>query len=189
MLDYNQLKPGIIFIFEGAPYEVLESEFLRMQQRKPVVLAKIKNLASGKILERTFHQNESFEPAEIEKRKVKYLYNHRGKFFFCEENNPAARFDLPQEQIGEFAKYLKQNTLVDIMSFEGKIISISLPIKMDFEVIESPPGVKGDTVQGGTKTVTIETGAKINTPLFIEAGDIIRVNTQTGEYVERVTKK
>lgn len=189
MFDYNQLKPGIIFIFESAPCEVLESEFLRMQQRKPVVRAKIKNLTSGKILERTFHQNESFEPAEIEKRKVKYLYNHRGKFFFCEENNPAARFDLNQEQVGETSKYLKQNALVDITVFNGKIINIFLPIKIDFKVLESPPGIKGDTAQGGTKSATIETGAKINTPLFIEAGDIIRINTQTGEYVERVTKK
>lgn len=189
MLDYNQLKPGIIFIFEGAPYEILESEFLRMQQRKPVVRAKIKNLISGKIFERTFHQNESFEEAEIEKRKVKYLYNHRGKFFFCEENNPAVRFDLNQEQIGEISKYLKQNTLVDIAVFNGKIINISLPIKMDFEVVESPPGIKGDTAQGGTKAVIIETGAKINAPLFIEAGDIIRINTQAGEYVERVKKQ
>lgn len=189
MLDYNQLKPGIIFIFEGAPCEVLESEFLRMQQRKPVVRAKIKNMINGKILERTFHQNESFEEAEIEKRKVKYLYNHRGKFFFCEENNSAARFDLDREQIGEISKYLKQNTLVDIAVFNGKIINISLPIKMDFEVVESPPGIKGDTAQGGTKAVIIETGVKINVPLFIEARDIIRINTQTGEYVERAKKQ
>ena len=186
MFDYNQLKPGIIFILEGAPCEVLESEFLRMQQRKPVVRAKIKNLASGKILERTFHQNDSFEKAEIEKRKVKYLYEHRGKFFFCEENNPAARFDLSREQIREIHQYLKQNALVDIMVFNGKILNVSLPIKIDFKVLESPPGIKGDTAQGGTKAVVIETGAKINTPLFIEAGDIIKINTQTGEYVERV---
>ena len=164
----------------------MESEFLRMQQRKPVVRAKIKNLISDKILERTFHQNESFEEAKIEKRKVKYLYNHRGKFFFCEENNPAARFDLSREQIGEIHQYLKQNALVDIMVFNGKILNVSLPIKIDFKVLESPPGIKGDTAQGGTKAVVIETGAKINTPLFIEAGDIIKINTQTGEYVERV---
>lgn len=188
MLDYNQLKPGVVFILEGAPYEVISSEFLRMQQRKPVMRAKIKNLISGKVLERTFHQNETFEMAEIEKRTVKYLYNHRGKFFFCEENNSAARFDLSEEQMADAAQYFKPNMLIDIMSFDGKIINVSLPIKMDFKVIDSPPGLKGDTAQGGNKSVTIETGAKINTPLFIESGDIIRINTQTGEYVERVQK-
>lgn len=188
MIDYNQLKPGVVFILDGSPYEVVSAEFLRMQQRKPVVRGKIKNLISGKIIDRTFASNESFEEADIEKRKVKYIYNHRGKFFFHEENNPASRFDLPAEKIGESVKYLKPGALVDIMVFNGEIISVSLPIKIDFKVIQAPPSLKGNTVQGGTKQVTLETGAKVNAPLFIEAGDVIRVNTKTGEYVERVEK-
>lgn len=186
MLNYNDLRPGTFFVLNGQPYQVLEFNFLRMQQRKPVAQTKIKNLINNKIIDRTFHQNETFEEAEIEKQKVKYLYSHRDLFFFCYENDPAKRFGLSQNQIGNASKYLKPNLLIEAIIFNEKIINISLPIKMDFEVIEAPPDIKGDTAQGGTKIVTLETGAKINAPLFIKQGDIIRINTQTGQYVERV---
>lgn len=186
MLNYNDLKPGTVFILSGQPYQVLEFNFLRMQQRKPVAQTKIKNLINGKIIDRTFHQSESFKEAEIERQKVKYLYSHRDCFFFCYEDNPKQRFDLSQEQIGDLARYLKPNVLIEAIIFNGKIINISLPIKMDFLVIEAPPSIKGNTAQGGTKVVTLETGVKINVPLFIKQGDIIKINTQTGQYVERV---
>jgi elongation factor P len=188
MLSYNDLRPGVIFILDSEPYEVLEYNFLRMQQRKPVAQTKIKNLISGKVLDKTFHQNESFEEAEIKKEKIKFIYAHRDKFVFCYENNPSKRFELTDGQIGDRAKYLKPNTLLEIMIFDNKIVSIVLPIKMDFEVIEAPSAIKGNTASGGNKQITIETGAKINAPLFIEQGDIIRINTQTGEYTERVEK-
>jgi len=185
MLNYNDLKPGTVFILEGQPYQVLEFNFLRMQQRKPVAQTKIKNLITNKIIDRTFHQNESFKEAEIIYRKVKFLYSHRGKFVFSEINDPSQRFELTDKQIGDLIKFLKPNSQVELIEFEGKIINISLPIKMDFKVIEAPPSIKGNTAQGGTKVVIIETGAKINVPLFIKQGDIIKINTQTGQYVGR----
>ncbi len=188
MLNYNELRPGVVFILDNAPFEVLEYHFLRMQQRKPVVQTKIRNLINGKVLDRTFHQNESFEEAEIKKEKVKYIYNHRNNFIFCYKNNPAKRFELTSEQIGGKAKYLKPNSLVEVALFNNEIINIILPIKMDFEVIEAPPNIKGSTASGGNKVITIETNAKINAPLFIEQGDIIRINTQTDQYSERVEK-
>ncbi len=188
MLNYNDLRPGVFFILDGQPYEVLEFSFLRMQQRKPVAQTKIKNLISGKIISRNFQPNETFEQAQINYKDVKFLYNHRGKFVFCELNNPSQRFELEEAQIGELTKFLKSNSEVEIIEFEGKIINLTLPIKMELKVIEAPPGVRGDTAQGGVKAVKIETGAMINAPLFIEEGDIIRVNTQTGLYVERVEK-
>lgn len=188
MLNYNELKPGTIFILNGQPHQVLEYNFLRMQQRKPVAQTKIKNLISGKIIERTFTQSDSFEEAEIKREKVKFIYGHRGNFVFCYENDPSKRFELNEIIIGDAIKYLKPNALVEAILFEEKIIAISLPVKMDFKVIEAPPNIKGDTASGGTKVVTIETNAKINAPFFIENGDIIRVNTQTGEYAERTEK-
>jgi elongation factor P len=188
MLSYSDLRPGVFFVLDGQPYEVLEFSFLRMQQRKPVAQTKIKNLISGKIISRNFQPNETFQEADINYKDVKFLYNHREKFVFCEINNPAQRFELGQEQIGELSSFLKPNGQVEVIEFEGKIINIALPIKMDFKVSEAPPGIKGDTAQGGTKAVKIETGATINVPLFIEEGDIIRVNTQTGLYTERVEK-
>ena len=125
------------------------------------------------------------EEAEVEKVKLKFIYSHRGKFVFQKIDTPQ-RFELQEEVIGEKKDYLKEGLEVEGYFFEGKLISISLPPKVDLKVIEAPPGIKGDTKQGGTKTVVLETGKKINVPLFIEAGDIIRVNTEKGEYVERV---
>lgn len=189
MLNYNELRPGVIFILDGQPYEVLEYNFLRKQQRKPVVQTKIKNLISGKIINQTFHQGETFKEAEIEKEKAKYLYSHRDHFVFCYEDNPSKRFELSASQLDSTLNYLKPNTIAEALFFNKEIINIELPVKMDFEVIEAPPSIKGDTASGGTKVVTIETGTKINAPLFIEVGDTIRVNTQTGEYAERIEKR
>jgi len=189
MIDYNELKPGVVFILDGEPYEVLEFSFLRMQQRKPVAQTKIRNLITGKILSRNFQHTESFEKAEIDYKKVKFLYSHREKSVFCDIQNTSARFELPAEIIGGKAKFLKPNSEVEIVSFQDKIVNIKLPIKMDFKVIEAPPAIRGNTAQSGTKTVTIETGAQVSAPLFINEGDTIKINTQTGEYTERVEKK
>ncbi len=153
-----------------------------------VVQAKIKNLVTGNVISKTFHPGEDFEEAEISKIKARFLYSHKDKFFFCQEQNPAERFGLAQGQIGKAAQYLKPNTVLDALIFENKVINVSLPIKMQLKVIEAPPGVKGDRAQGGTKVVTLETGAKINAPLFIEEGDTIEVNTETDEYGKRMEK-
>lgn len=188
MLTYNDLKKGVMFALDGQPYEVLEYEFLRMQQRKPVAKTKIKNLVNGKVIERNFHYSDSFEEAEIEKESVKHLYNHRGEFWFSEPNNPSKRFTLKEEVIGEPAKFLKPNTDVTAVKFNGTIINIEVPIKVDLKIKEAPPGIRGDTAQGGTKAATLETGAAINVPLFVNAGDIVKINTETGTYVERIEK-
>jgi len=186
MINYNELKPGTIFILGGEPYEVLEFNFLRMQQRKPVAQTKIKNLISGKVLNRNFQSTESFQEAEIDYRKVKFLYAHRDKSVFCELNNPSDRFELSDEIIGDKAKFLKPNSEIEIAKFNNRVININLPIKMQFKVIEAPPSIKGNTAQGGNKAVKIETGAMIAAPLFIQEGDVIEVNTQSGEYTGRV---
>ncbi|MDD2731165.1 MAG: elongation factor P [Candidatus Portnoybacteria bacterium] len=188
MIDYNNLKPGTIFVLDGQPYEVLEFSFMRMQQRKPVAQTKIRNLITGKTLNRAFQHTDSFKEAEIDYKKVKFLYGHRDKFVFCELDNPADRFELPQDAVGEQAKFLKANSEVQVVIFENKIINVELPIKMEFKVIEAPPAIRGNTAQGGVKQVKIETGAQVTAPLFVEEGDIIVINTQTGQYTERRQK-
>lgn len=188
MLSYTDLKKGILFIFEGAPYEVLEMHFLRMQQRKAVVQTKIRNVITGKILDRNFQGSDTFEEAEIEKKDAMFIYSHRDEYWFTEVGNPKNRFSLNAEVVGESGQFLKPNTKVATVLFQGKTIKISLPVKMDFKVIEAPPSLKGNTAQGGDKVVTIEGGTKISTPLFINEGDVIRINTETGDYVERVDK-
>lgn len=186
MLKYSDLKKGVIFLMEGEPWIVLESTLVKLQRQKPILRAKIKNLKTGTTITRNFTQADEFEEAEVEKKPLQFLYSHRGKFVFIEPQNPKVRFEFDQDFIGEKWKYLKKGAKVDAVLVEEKIVDIELPIKMDFKVIEAPPSFKGDTAQGGTKTVVIETGAKINVPMFIEVGDIIRVNTQDGSYVERI---
>ncbi len=188
-LGVNELKPKTFFIYEDQPYVVLETHHLKMQQRRPTVQVKMRNLINGKILDRNFAQSDIFEEADVERQKVKYLYNHREQYWFCQENNPSQRFELGQDILGDMTKFLKPNTVLETILFENKIINVELPIKMDFKVIEAPPSVRGNTAQGGVKQVKIETGAIINVPLFINQDDIVRINTETREYTERVEKK
>ncbi len=187
-LGVNELKPKTFFIYEGQPYAVLETHHLKMQQRRPTVQVRMRNIMNGKILERNFAQSDVFEPADIERRRVKFLYNHREQYWFAYENESSKRFRLTEELIGEATKFLKANTVLDAIQYNGDIINIELPIKMEFKVVEAPPAIKGDTAQGGVKQIKIETGANLNVPLFINQDDIVRVNTETGEYVERVEK-
>ena len=185
----NDLRVGIFFILEGQPFEGLYSQHLKMQQRRPVMQTRIKNLLTGKIVERNFQQSDHFEEADIQKKEVKFLYSHRGEHWFSEIDDSSKRFKLDENLIGDSARFLKPNTIVTSLLFNNQTINIELSVKMDFKVIEAPPSVRGNTVQGGTKQVKIETGAMIDAPLFINEGDVIRVNTQTGEYAERVEKK
>lgn len=186
MLSYFDLRKGVKFILEGQPYEVLEFQQMYKAQDMVVAKTKIRNLITGKVLEKNFRQIDTFEEAELEKIEVKFVYTYRGEFWFSEAKNPTKRFNLTIEQIGDGAKFLKSDQILIGVKFQGKFISIILPIKVQLKVIEAPPGVKGERAQAGTKQATVESGAVINAPLFIEAGDIIEVNTETGEYVRRI---
>lgn len=188
MLSYTDLTPGTQFIMDGEPYEVVDYQFVRMQQRKPSVQTKIRNLISGKVVAKTFQPSDAVKEADIERETIKFIYAHRGEFFFQRPDNPKERFNLSAELLGDKAKYLKPNMDVTAFKFDEKIINIDLPVKVDYLVKDAPPGTKGDTAQGGTKSVTLENGLTINVPLFIESGDVIKVNTQTGDYYERVSK-
>ncbi len=185
MLSYTDLTPGTAFILDGEPYEVLEYQFVRMQQRKPVVQTKLRNLATGKIASKTFQPSDTFKEAEIEKEELVFIYVHRGSFVFQQAKE---RITIPEDIIGEDAKYLKANLVATAYKFNSKIINIKLPVKVDYFVKEAPPGFKGDTATGGTKLVTLENGLQIQVPLFIETGDVVRVNTESGLYTERVKK-
>ncbi len=187
-LGVNELKPKTFFIYEGQPYIVLSTHHLKMQQRRPTVQTKMRNLINGKVLERNFAQSDVFEEADVARQSVKYLYSHRDEYWFSEENNPSKRFLLSKDILGDQTAFLKPNTVLEAISFEGNIITVQLPVKMEFKVIEAPPAIRGDTAQGGVKQIKLETGSYINAPLFINEGDTIRINTETGEYVERVEK-
>jgi elongation factor P len=194
ILAYNEIKPGKTIIYNDEPFEVVEYHVARTQQRKPQNQTKLRSLLSGRMVTISFHVSDKAEEADISKREIKFIYVNKGEYIFAEMNDPSKRFPLPESLLGNSAKFLKGNTVVDALIFtdeddEEKIIGIKLPIKVDLLVKEAPPSMKGNTAAGGGKLVILETGASITAPLFIEAGDIIRINTDTGEYVERTEKK
>ncbi len=186
MLEYNEITLRKYIIFENEPYEVLASHVFRKQQRKPVNATKLRNLISGRIVEHSFHVSDKAEEAEITTKKVKYLYLNKGEYWFCDEKDPSNRFKLDESVLGVAIKFIKTNSIVDALLFEDKIFGVKLPIKVELKVTEAPDAVRGDTAKGGNKLITLETGATVTTPMFIKEGDIVRINTETGEYVERV---
>lgn len=186
MLEYNEITVGKFIIFNGEPWEVLASHVFRKQQRKPVNATKLRSLITGRITENSFHASEKVEEAEIETKDIKFIYLAKGEYWFHEINDQSKRFSLKEEQIGYGGKFLKKDAVAKAMIFQDKIISVKLPIKVELKVIDAPPSTRGNTAQGGNKVVKVETGATVNAPLFINEGDTIRVNTETGEYVERV---
>lgn len=187
-LSYNDITQKKVIVYNGDPYEVLSSHVFRMQQRKPVNQTKLRHLVSGKVVEISFHQNESVEEADIARMEATYLYTNRGESWFAEKGNPKNRFSFPEDTVHEKIQWLVQNAPVDVMLYNEKPITVSIPIKVELKVTEAPPAVKGDTATGGNKQVTLESGATVLTPLFINPGDILRINTDSGEYVERVEK-
>ena len=197
MISYNELKKGVKIILDNQPYEIIESSFLFKGRGGSVLRAKIKNLINRNLISKTFHPSDIFKGAELLNIEAKFLYSRPIKekssnrasqdhYFFCEKDNPSKRFNLPKEQIGLTSNFLKPNQIVKAIIWQEKIINISLPIKIELKVIEAPPGIKGNRVESGTKTITLETGAKINAPLFVKEGDIIEINTETSKYVKRV---
>ena len=186
MLDYNEVTVHKYIIYENEPWEVIGSHVFRKQQRKPVNATKLRNLITGRITEVSFHVSDKVEEAEIDKKEVKYLYTNKGEFWFSEANDPSKRFQLSEEMIGSGAKFLKPNIIMDTMLFQDKIIGVKLPIKMELKVIEAHDTTKGNTAQGASKMVKLETGAEIQVPMFIKEGDTVRVNTETGDYADRI---
>ncbi|MDD5098769.1 MAG: elongation factor P [Candidatus Colwellbacteria bacterium] len=188
MISYTELKKGMIILWNNEAYEVVDIAFVRMQQRKAVVQSKIKQLKTGKVVDKTWQASDNIEEPDFEKKDILFLYTNKGEYWFQIPGDPKSRFMVSEDVIGSAAKYLKPNTTVNAFMLEGNPIKINLPVKMDFEVTEAPPALKGNTAQGGDKSATIETGAKVTVPLFINEGDIIRINTETGSYYERVEK-
>jgi elongation factor P len=190
-LQYNEIREKKIIIHADEPCEVVESHVARTQQRKPQNQVKLRSLISGKVFPATFHVSDSADEADMEKREVTFLYHNKDEYWFCDPEDKSKRFKLDEALLGNTVKFLKENSNVTALVWtneddEEKIIKLSMPIKMEFKVKEAPPAVRGDTSKGGIKVIILENGAKLNAPMFINEGDVIRVNTETGDYVERV---
>lgn len=185
-MDINDLKrTGAIIQLENQPYIVLESQHARTAQRRAFVRTKLKNLISGLTMEKTFNAGDKIEEADIDKIKANFLYQDETDVYLMSMTN-YEQFSLGKNLLANREKYLREGQELAILLFNQKPINIELPKKVDLKVAEAPPGVRGDSATNIMKQVTLETGLKINAPLFIKEGDIIRINTETGEYVERV---
>lgn len=195
MLNYNEIRTGKYIIYDSEPWEVIDWQVSRKQQNKPVNKTRLKNLINGRVVDNTFHVSDKVNEADIEKRDLKYLYinEKKGEVWFSDPDNPKDRFTIDTEIVGERIKYITENSLIPVKVFTDKegeesIIGVVYPIKAELLVTEAPPGIKGDTATGGTKVVTLETGATVSAPLFINVGDIVAVNTEDGSYSTRVEK-
>ena len=188
VLSYNEILSKCIIDHNGEPYEVLSAHIFRMQQRKPVNQTKLRHMVSGKVIEISFHQNETVTEADVDHMQALYLYTNRGESWFAEVGNPKNRFSFPEEVVHDKVQWLVPNTEIEILTYDEKPIMVTIPVKIDLVVKDAPPAVKGNTVSGGTKLVELSTGARVDVPLFINSGDIIRINTDTGTYTERVDK-
>ena len=184
-MTINDLKPGVVFEFEGEPWKVLKTSHVHMGRGSAVVQAKIKNVISGRVLERAFRPRDEVKEANIDKKEIIFLYNHRDEYWFSEKEERSKRFSLTEEMVGGAGKFLKQNSEVKALSFKEKFIGIEVPIKMAFKVVQAPPAVKGDTQGTVMKQIKLENGTYINAPIFVKEGDSIIINTETGEYTER----
>jgi len=189
-MTISDIKRGVMIVVEDAPFLVLTSKHSHVGRGGANTQTRIKNLRTGKVLERSFRSSDKVVEANIEKHDGVFIYEKNGEYWFHEAGDKSKRFSLSKDVIGEQTQYLLPQMEVTAFHFvndgEEEIINIDIPIKVDYKVVEAPPSIKGNTVSTGNKVVTIESGAKVSTPLFIETGEIIRVNTETGEYVERV---
>jgi elongation factor P len=187
MLTMNDLKSGLYIELNNEPYEVITKEFIKSAQRRPVMACKLKNLISRKVIKYTFQQSDLIKEADLEKMQTQYLYKDAENFYFM-DNETYEQFPMPKQLIGDKGDYFLDGANLTILKFKEKPIDILLPVKMAFKVISAPPGIRGDTAQGGTKDVEIETGIKIKVPLFIKEGEKIIVDTRDGSYVERASE-
>lgn len=186
MISYSQLEKGIKIILDGQPYEIVETARSFKARGHSVLQTKLKNLKTGNLISKTFHPSDSFEEAEVSRKQAKFVYVHRDKYVFSQKDDSSQRFELTKEQVGEKSKFLSSNQIVELIIFKDEIINFNLPIKINLKVIEAPPAEKGNRAEAGTKIIVLESGAKINAPLFIKEGDVLEINTETGEYNKRV---
>ena len=185
-IGYGDLKKGLPIELDGEPYVVVEYKSRKMQQRAPVMQVRFRSLRTGRIVDRSFQGYDvKLTPASVERRKAQYIYEDSGLYYFMDAET-FDQFPLSADQVEDSLPYMKEDTTVDVIFHEEQPIAIDLPITVDLKVTDAPPAHRGDTAQGGTKPVTLETGLSVQVPMFVSEGETIRVDTRTGEYLARV---
>lgn len=184
MISVNDFKTGVTIELDGQAYQVVEFQHVKPGKGAAFVRAKLKNVKTGGSIERTFRGGEKVPKAHLDKREMQYLYNDGSGFVFMDTEN-FEQMTINPDQMGDGAKWLLENMNIQVLFFQGNIIGIELPNFVEMVVTDTEPGVKGDTATGATKMATLETGATVKVPLFINTGDKLRIDTRIGEYLDR----
>jgi elongation factor P len=186
-INFSDLSRGLVIELDGQPWEVMDYERHKMQQRAPVTRIKMKNLLSGAVVERTFQRYDTeFSVADMDNRPTQYLYTD-GEFYYFLDQETFDQYELTKGLLGDSLNYLKENMMVEVVFYNGAAINVKLPTHVELQVTDTPPSFRGDTAQGGNKPATLETGLRVNVPMFITPGTIVRIDTRTGDYTERVS--
>ncbi|WP_431798970.1 elongation factor P [Halobacillus andaensis] len=184
MISVNDFKTGLTVEVDGGIWQVVDFQHVKPGKGAAFVRSKLRNLRNGNIQEKTFRAGEKVEKAHIENRKMQYLYGSGDMHAFM-DTETYEQVELPTAQISEQLNYLRENMEVQIQSYEGETIGVELPNNVELKVIETEPGIKGDTASGGTKPATLETGLIVQVPFFINEGEVLVINTSDGKYVSR----
>ena len=185
MYDTSDIRKGLKVLLDGNPFTVVEFQFIKPGKGAAFTRTKVKNLLTGAVLERNFRSGEKFEPANVETKTMQYLYKDADSFVFMDTTS-YDQVNIPDSTIGDQSAYMPENINVEVLFFNGRAVGVSLPNFIEQAITETEPGFRGDTATGSTKPAKISTGATINVPLFISVGDVIKIDTRTGEYLERV---
>jgi elongation factor P len=185
LIDTSDFRNGLSIIQDNEIFQIVEFQHVKPGKGGAFVRTRLKNLRTGNTLEKTFRAGEKMEQAVLDRSRMTFLYNQGDEYVFMNQES-FDQITIPASVIGSSVKYLKDNTEVEVCSHNERVIGVDLPMAMEFEVTETDPGLRGDTASGGSKPATVETGAVVNVPLFINIGDRIRVDTRTDAYLERV---
>ncbi len=185
MISAGEFRNGVTFELDGNVFQIVEFQHVKPGKGAAFVRTKLKNVITGGVVEKTFRPTEKMPKAHIERKDYEYLYSDGDLFYFMDQES-YEQMPLSKNELGDSLKFVKENMVVKVLSYKGSVFGVEPPTFVELEVTETEPGFKGDTSTGATKPATLETGATIMVPLFVDQGDFIRVDTRTGEYMERV---
>jgi len=186
MISRGELRKGIIIELDGELYQVLDYHHLKLGRGSAQIRLKVRDIRGGHTIERTFQATEKFARARLDYRTMQYLYNEGDLYYFMDEEN-FEQLPVNASQLGDALNYLKEGMSLEVSSYKGELVGVELPITVELEVVQTEPGFKGNTATAGNKPAKLETGLKIQVPLFVSQGDIIKVDTRSGTYLERVS--
>ena len=184
-ISYSELRRGTVIVLDDEPWQVTEWKHTKMQQRAPVLSLKLRSLRSGRSMERNVPGNQKLTLAEVDTRQAQYLYSD-GNIYHFMDMSTFDQYPLTEDVVGEALQYLKEQDVVDLVFYRDSPISLELPTYVELQVANTPPSLKGNTAQGSTKPATLETGLTVNVPFFVNVGEVVRVDTRNGVYLERV---